>query len=216
MVRKPPSEADRDRNLSAAAQTSFGLAAIVLAGGAARRLGGAPKPTLTVGGRPLLLRVLDAVVDADPTIVVGPGGLAPLLPPGAALIQEEPAGGGPVAGLAAGARLVPAGNALVAVLAADLPFLTATVLHGLCAHLAEGGEVAVLLDGAGRPQWLCSVWQRPALMQRLAALGDPTGARMSNVVRGAAVRLIAAEESGAPSWFDCDTADDLRRANELA
>ncbi|WP_438949006.1 NTP transferase domain-containing protein, partial [Streptomyces harbinensis] len=34
--------------------------AIVLAGGAARRLGGADKAAVTVGGRPLLDRVLDA------------------------------------------------------------------------------------------------------------------------------------------------------------
>ncbi|MBT2472738.1 NTP transferase domain-containing protein, partial [Streptomyces sp. ISL-66] len=45
--------------------------AIVLAGGAARRLGGADKPGLLVGGRPLLDRVLDACADARTTVVVG-------------------------------------------------------------------------------------------------------------------------------------------------
>ncbi|MGW0901366.1 NTP transferase domain-containing protein, partial [Streptomyces goshikiensis] len=38
--------------------------AIVLAGGAARRLGGVDKPALPVGARTLLDRVLDACPDA--------------------------------------------------------------------------------------------------------------------------------------------------------
>ncbi|MFF1746700.1 NTP transferase domain-containing protein, partial [Streptomyces mirabilis] len=44
--------------------------AVVLAGGAARRLGGADKPGLRVGGRPLLDRVLAACATAATTVVV--------------------------------------------------------------------------------------------------------------------------------------------------
>ncbi|MEH6375729.1 NTP transferase domain-containing protein, partial [Streptomyces sp. KLMMK] len=44
-----------------------GYDAVVLAGGAARRLGGADKPTLRVGGRTLLDRVLEACADAEET-----------------------------------------------------------------------------------------------------------------------------------------------------
>ncbi|MFD9249059.1 NTP transferase domain-containing protein, partial [Streptomyces bottropensis] len=40
--------------------------AVVLAGGAARRLGGADKPALRVGGRALLDRVLTACAGAAP------------------------------------------------------------------------------------------------------------------------------------------------------
>ncbi|MGO4426310.1 NTP transferase domain-containing protein, partial [Streptomyces sp. MCAF7] len=46
--------------------------AVILAGGAARRLGGADKPALRVGARPLLDRVLDACRGAERTVVVGP------------------------------------------------------------------------------------------------------------------------------------------------
>ncbi|MGH3739543.1 MAG: molybdenum cofactor guanylyltransferase, partial [Micromonosporaceae bacterium] len=76
-----------------------GYAAIVLAGGAARRLGGADKPGLAVAGRSLLSRVLDAVADAYPRIVVGP---PRQLPGDVILTREQPPGGGPVAALAAG------------------------------------------------------------------------------------------------------------------
>ncbi|WP_165840672.1 NTP transferase domain-containing protein, partial [Streptomyces scopuliridis] len=45
--------------------------AIVLAGGAAKRLGGADKPGVRVGGRSLLDRVLAACEGAARTVVVG-------------------------------------------------------------------------------------------------------------------------------------------------
>ncbi|WP_444546051.1 molybdenum cofactor guanylyltransferase [Virgisporangium aurantiacum] len=84
---------------------------MVLAGGAGRRLGGAAKPTLAVGGTPMLARVLAAVDDADGRVVVGPGSLGLIVPPGVRVIQEEPAGGGPVAALAAGLAELAAGTA---------------------------------------------------------------------------------------------------------
>src|SRR5690349_16484199 len=84
------------------AAVAHGYAAIVLAGGGGRRLGGAAKPTLEVAGVPMLARVLDAVADASTRVVVGPDGLAGLLPDGVLLTREEPAGGGPVAALWAG------------------------------------------------------------------------------------------------------------------
>jgi molybdopterin-guanine dinucleotide biosynthesis protein A len=203
------------------------FAAVVLAGGAARRLGGVLKPSLLVGGRPMVVRVLEAVAAARPRIVVGPPELAPLLPAGVRLTREHPPGGGPVAGLAAGVRLLPAAAHDVAVVSADLPFITPTVLSGLRAAIAGpatgdaaiagAAEVAVLLDGDGRPQWLCALWRRPALDRRLAALGDPTGGRMRDLTRDAAVREFAVTEgAGPPPWFDCDTDEDLRRADEWA
>jgi molybdopterin-guanine dinucleotide biosynthesis protein A len=76
--------------------------AVILAGGAGRRLGGEAKPTLPVAGEPMLARVLAAVADAAIRVVVGPPALAPMLPNGVHLIREHPPGGGPVAGLAAG------------------------------------------------------------------------------------------------------------------
>ncbi|HEY7224878.1 MAG TPA: molybdenum cofactor guanylyltransferase [Micromonosporaceae bacterium] len=191
------------------------FAAVVLAGGTARRLGGLAKPALPIGGRPMLLRVLDAVPGASPRVVVGPSSLAGLLPGGVLLTREEPPDGGPVAGLAAGVRLVPDEVAQVAVLSSDLPFLSPTVLGGLCAAVTGGADVAVLVDDKGRRQWLCAVWRRASLAGRLAALGEPGGLPMWQLVGGVAVRDVAGR-SDPPSWFDCDTDDDLRRAEEWA
>lgn len=190
-----------------------GFAAVVLAGGAATRMGGAAKPAVPVGGSPLLSRVLTAVALAHPRVVVGPAALDPLLPPGVRRTVEEPPGGGPVAALAAGLRLVPADVEFVAVLAADLPFLTPAVLATLTAQV--DGEAAVLLDDRQRPQWLCSVWRRAALAARIPSA--PAGQAMRALTEGAAISLVSlTEPNQAPAWFDCDTDGDIRRAEEWA
>ncbi|MBA2559128.1 MAG: NTP transferase domain-containing protein, partial [Propionibacteriales bacterium] len=49
-----------------------GYAAIVLAGGSGRRLGGVDKGSLVVGGKTLLERALAAVAEASCRIAVGP------------------------------------------------------------------------------------------------------------------------------------------------
>lgn len=81
-------------------------AAVVLAGGAARRMGGVDKPALPVGGRPMRDRVLAAVADAAPRVLVGPAGA---VPPGVRVTREDPPGGGPVAAAAAGLALLDPG-----------------------------------------------------------------------------------------------------------
>ena len=81
-------------------------AAIVLAGGRASRFGGGDKPGAVVGGVPMVARVLDAVGSCSPRILVGP--VRDGVPGGVRQVREEPAGGGPVAALAAALPLVDA------------------------------------------------------------------------------------------------------------
>jgi molybdenum cofactor guanylyltransferase len=132
--------------------------AVILAGGAGRRLGGVRKPALPVGGSPMVARVLAAVVHASIRVVVGPPPLRPLLPAGVHLTQEEPPGGGPVAGLAAGlvavrqaaVAMAPAGDlgtgalgpdepVWTALLAGDLPLLTSGAIDQLLIRAGSGG-----------------------------------------------------------------------------
>src|SRR5438270_4429815 len=120
------------------------FAAIVLAGGRASRLGGQPKPQLEVGGRSMLTAVLTALHGAGPRVVVGP---PQPVPAGVLLVREEPPGGGPVPALAAGLAAV--GEAeVVAVLAADLPFVTTPLLTGLRERLT--GDGVLVVDDTGR------------------------------------------------------------------
>jgi molybdopterin-guanine dinucleotide biosynthesis protein A len=183
--------------------------ALVLAGGRAARLGGQAKPQLEVGGRPILRRVLDAVVDASTRVVVGP---AQLTPPGVVVVREEPPGGGPVAALRAGLTKVP--DDVVVLLAGDLPFLTPALVAALRERLT--GDGVLVVDDTGQDQLLLGAWRTAALRAALPAAGGPTSLR--RVLAPLAVRRFRPElrPGQPPPWFDCDTPADLARARILA
>jgi molybdopterin-guanine dinucleotide biosynthesis protein A len=170
---------------------------------------------LPVDGRPMLARVLDAVVDADLVIVVGPPGLA--LPGGVVRVSEEPSGGGPAAATAAGlAALAGTGEDVpaVALLAADLPFLDARAVAALHDALRSSTvDGVVYVDPAGRRQSLCGMWRTASLRTALDRLGPPAGSSMRALLDGLRVgELISAAQP--PPWYDCDQPDDLIRAEE--
>ncbi|MFI6453588.1 molybdenum cofactor guanylyltransferase [Streptosporangium amethystogenes] len=185
--------------------------ACVLAGGLARRLGGRDKPALHVSGRPLVESVAAAVPGAGRLVVVGPP--RPGLPH-AIFRREDPPGGGPVPALRAGLAEVTA--PWVALLAADLPFLTAEHVSalldaagagtGTTAH-GEGARAgAVLVDDDGREQWLAGVWHTASLVRALARY---EGRSLHGLL--APLDPVTLRLAGQP-WFDCDTMDDLQRA----
>ncbi|MFF7338993.1 NTP transferase domain-containing protein [Streptomyces sp. NPDC008163] len=183
--------------------------AIVLAGGAAKRLGGADKPAVRVGGRPLLDRVLASCPDAGITVVVGDR-----RPTARAVTwaREVPPGGGPLAALGAGVRHTSAERVLV--LSADLPFLGAdTVAALLSASGREGVEGALCSDEGGRDQPLVAVYRGEPLRRELACLAAEHGG-----LGGLPLRLLTQEltlcrvAAGPLASFDCDTWEDIASA----
>jgi molybdopterin-guanine dinucleotide biosynthesis protein A len=183
--------------------------AVVLAGGRARRLGGVDKPALVVGERSLLDTVLLACEGAAGIVVVGP--------PRPTVVdvrwtREDPPHGGPLAALAAGLHAMPEPVEATAVLAADLPGLRTGTLRRLLDTLAEeragSGWVdgALLVDSAGRPQWLAGVWRTTALRTGLAGIGDPSGQPLRALLGGLPSARLAAIGHEA---LDIDTHTDL-------
>jgi molybdopterin-guanine dinucleotide biosynthesis protein A len=196
------------------------FAAVILAGGAARRMNGVDKATLPVAGRAMLHRVLAAVDAADPCVVVGPGGLA--TSDTVRRTREDPPGGGPVAATGAGLALLDPAPEFVALLAADLPLLTTGAVLALYdAVLASTCDGAVYVDEKGRRQLLCGVWRVLPLQAALTGLAARradglSGASMRALFDGLAVTEVSWRRPGAPPWFDCDTDADVRRAEEWA
>jgi molybdopterin-guanine dinucleotide biosynthesis protein A len=188
---------------------SFGI--IILAGGRGSRLGGQDKPGLVVGGDTLVASVARSghAAGARQVIVVGPA--RPGLP-GVSFVREEPPGAGPVPALERG--LAGATQTWVAVLAADLPFLRAAHLTALLAA-AAGRPGAVLVDDAGRPQWLAGCWRTGELRRATAGYRGDSLRGLLSPLTPALVRLTSAPGEP-PPWLDCDTPEDLRRARELA
>ena len=192
---------------------------------------GSHKPTLDVGGRPLVARVL-AAAGAWPTLVVGPG---QGVPDGVPVLWERVPGGGPVAGLAVAVEALSGGSVagvsrpdVVVVLAADLPFVTADHLGRLVAALAappmtyaaeslpdvpDLPDLAVTVDPDGRTNWLCAAWRFGSLERRLDDLGDPYGRSMRELADGVLTSPVDDPDRLA---VDVDTPADLERARERA
>ncbi len=176
--------------------------AIVLAGGTGRRLGGADKPGIVVGGRTLLDRVLVACDGATTTVVVGPE--RPTYRP-VVWTREEPVGGGPVAALAAGLELITADN--VVLLAADLPFVNRSLVD----LLGSMSKAVAVTDK--RPQWLCGGWSTASLRAALVEV-QVDGARLQDVLgplRPAWLSELGPQGDRPERWFDVDTPEDLAR-----
>ena len=151
------------------------LAAIVIAGGAARRFGGDKLSLRSQEGRSLLdVVVAGAAAHAQPVVVVGPD--RELSVP-VTWAREDPPGGGPGAALIAGLRHLPAHSRQVAVLAGDSP-RGPLAIPALVAALGErGGAAATVVDSGGREQPITAVYDVEAL--RAAAAHHADGADMS-------------------------------------
>ncbi|WP_420718632.1 NTP transferase domain-containing protein [Streptomyces sp. H51] len=191
-----------------ARQDAAGYDAVVLAGGAARRLGGADKPGLPVGGRALLDRVLAACATAHTTVVVADA--RPTARP-VLWTREDPPGAGPLAALGAGLRHITAED--VVVLSADLPFLRAATVERLLAALrADHADGVLLTDADGRDQPLVAAYRRKALDRELAALTRAHGGLSGLPLRRLTAALDLTRITDPVASFDCDTWEDIATA----
>jgi molybdopterin-guanine dinucleotide biosynthesis protein A len=201
------SPAPVDPPRAAAPIAASGYSAIVLAGGAARRLDGSDKAAIMIGGHSLLERTLMALADADPIVVVGPRCATnpPQLSERVIWCRESPPGGGPTAAIAAGVRH--AGAPLVAVLAVDQPWI-APAIPLLIAELARSAatDVAALAGSGSRVHYLAAIWRCTALATAIAGLERVEMTPVRALF--ASVRIALVPDAG--DWAaDCDTPDDV-------
>lgn len=181
--------------------------ALILSGGASRRLG-EDKAAATLNGRTLLERAVAALPAGVPVVVCGPEAPSTARP---LTISVEPRPhGGPVAGLAAG--LAHVRTPVVGVLAVDMPFAAGTVarLARELARMHDDLDACVPLDAQGRAQYLAAAYRTAPLADAIAASGDPHGRPMRSVI--ALLRVREAPARPGEDLADIDTADDLARA----
>jgi len=184
---------------------------VVLAGGRSSRFG-ADKLAL------LLDSVLDGLPAQACVVCVGPPRATRR--EGVLWVREEPAFGGPLAGVAAG--MVVGSAPVVVVAGGDMPGVGLAV-QGLLAALGEAPgthDGAVLVDARGRPQLLASAWHRDRLTEVLAHIGansdDSFDLAPTIVTPGRPLRLLldGTDLLRVPdAWgaaHDVDTTADLR------
>ena len=184
-----------------------GIAGIVLAGGAGRRMGGVDKAALLVGGVTLLDRVLGAARPVcERLVVVGP--VRPTGVAGVTFVTEAEPGGGPGAAVAAGLAAAPDAG-VVLVLAADLPLLTSGHLRRLLAALDGAGAEAAAAEDEGGPNPLLAAYAGPALATRAGALR--AGARAGALLPAGAVTVDLGRAT-----LNVNRPEDLAEAERLA
>lgn len=175
--------------------------AVVLAGGRSARLGRVPKAGLVVGGRTLLERTLDAASAARSTVVVGDRDVIAAAAPGRRIevVREEPAFGGPAAGIATGVTRLDDGAEAVLVLACDMPRV-AEVVEALLAAGVPGGAA-----DDGRRQSLAALYPVHALRAAVGSRSSWADRSVRELVGGIEVPSVAVPPG---STADVDTWDD--------
>jgi molybdopterin-guanine dinucleotide biosynthesis protein A len=127
------------------------------------------------------------------------------------VLREQPPGGGPVAALAAALNRAD-WPARIAILGGDLPLLTPEAIGELATALGDH-DGAVFVDDGGHEQWLCGLWRTAAVRRRVDALAETANQPLRGTLAGLDLVRISSD-ADLPPWFDCDTEDDLRRAEE--
>jgi bifunctional UDP-N-acetylglucosamine pyrophosphorylase/glucosamine-1-phosphate N-acetyltransferase len=159
------------------------VSVIVLAAGAGTRMRSElPKPLHPVCGRPMVLHVIDAVIDVDPDqviVVIGHGAdqvadaLDAQAPEWARLdvaVQAEQHGTGHAAAIGLAALATREPDDTVIILPGDTPLLRRETIAALCAARVERGEAATVLS---------------------STLDDPTGyGRIVRDENGRVIRIV--------------------------
>src|SRR5579872_3199785 len=138
------------------------VAGIVLCGGRSTRMGSS-KAHLAFGDETMLQRVvrLLGTVAAPIVVVAAPEQSLPELPAGVVVARDAQEGRGPLEGLRAGLRALPAAADLAYVTSCDVPLLVPAFVERMV-HLAGDHDIAVVeVDGFPHP--LSAVYRRRTL-----------------------------------------------------
>jgi len=161
---------------------------------------GRDKALLEVDGRPMALRVADAIAEAGAAEVFLVGGDVAALD--LRLVADTHPGEGPLDGLVT--ALHAAEHDLVVVLACDLLEPSSTAIRRLVDAVADGAATIPMVGG--RPQWLHGAWRRDGCLALLASAFEDGERSIHGAAEALDVRFVA--ELG-PGFADADAPEDL-------
>lgn len=193
------------------------VAALVLAGGEARRLGGIDKPLIALGGRPILSHILERLPPGLlATALSANGDPARYAAFGMPVLADDVPGIGPLAGLARGldwARGL--GAEALLTIAGDTPFIPPDLLR----RLSPAPAVAV---SGGRRHHLVALWPvawAVPLRAHLQQLGVDSPRRAFGVRAFAdrlGIREVVVPDAPFDPFFNVNTPEDRDEAERLA
>jgi molybdopterin-guanine dinucleotide biosynthesis protein A len=197
--------------------------ALVLAGGTSRRFG-RNKALVRLGGRPLLLHVLDAAMEVADEILVAiarehhTDSYSGLVPESVRVLRDRIHEKSPLVGIITGFQVMKSEYSLV--LSCDTPFAKQRVLEYVFER-AAGSDAAIPRWMNGRLEPLQSVYRvRSALPAAKLALSERGFRNVDMIKRLRRVTYVPVSalkrfDSDLITFFNVNTRTDLRRANRI-
>ena len=198
---------------------SDGISAVILAGGQSRRLG-RDKAVESIGGLPLIRRVIERVeqVASEVLVVVADSSRGEELPldPRHRVVPDRYPGTGSLGGIFSG--LDAASNPWVVAVACDMPFLNLSLIGRMLALREDMDVVVPLIEG--RPEPTHALYAKTCLPFIEPKLRDRQ-LKISGFYDQVRVHYVPEEEVASMdpqflSFFNVNTPEDLDKALDLA
>jgi molybdopterin-guanine dinucleotide biosynthesis protein A len=191
----------------------------VLAGGASRRFGGAPKGLQEVDGKRIIDRVADALKWVTPNLsLISNSTDAQQWLPGVVVLRDRVADAGGLGGVDAA---LATGNDVL-VVAWDMPFVTPDLLQLILAK-ARNEDADVVVPESGSPHGFepfCSFYSArvAAPLEKYLTVGATPSDFLADLPRVARLTLEEVGRVGDPArlFMSVNSADDLMRARAMA
>jgi molybdopterin-guanine dinucleotide biosynthesis protein A len=165
-----------------------GISAAILAGGRARRLGGADKARLAVGGARIIDRQLAALAAVADDIRIIANDCDRYAGLGLRVIADAVPDAGPLGGLYT--ALLDAAHDRVVILACDLPFVTAALFERLAAESRTGQEIDAVVPRSARGlEPLCALYMTSSAAAARARI-DRADLRVAGLLEDLRVREL--------------------------
>lgn len=188
------------------------IAAVVLAGGEGRRIGGG-KPQRVLAGRTLLERAAAQASDFSTLTAMAVRGVGQVgASHGLNLIEDAP-WEGPLGGLATAMAFARSrGRAAVLTLPCDMPLIPTDLASRLAAALGDQG--AALAASGGRLHPVCGLWRVEAL-EALPAYAEEGQRSLKGFAAAVGFATVDWPADPVDPFFNVNTADDLAWAEAL-
>lgn len=190
------------------------IAAAILTGGQARRLGGVNKAALDVGDRRIADRQFEVLCDVASTVFVVGANPGPWREYGVRIVPDDIPGAGALGGIYTAILASPCDRTLV--VGCDMPFLSAALLR----HLAGIADAELVIPRSRRGyEPLCAVYARACASGirariengALEASALPTDVRVAEI----GPDVLAAYDPDGMLFVNVNTPHDYERAKRL-
>jgi len=183
------------------------IAGLILAGGAATRMGGVDKPLLPLGGRVILDFVLERVRPQVAAVAISANGNPVRYARfGCPVLADDVLGRGPLGGILRGlgwAKTIGADTLLT--VPGDTPFVPGDLVARL-------GVAPACAENAAGVHWPVAVWQVSCAMDLARWLGNQPSGRVSAFAAIVGMRRVWFGDAGDP-FHNVNTPEDLEAAH---